>query len=30
MLDDAAKAKGLEEKIKVKDIAIIVEEAIER
>ena len=28
MLDDAAKAKGLEEKIKVKDIAIIVEEAM--
>lgn len=28
MLDDAAKAKGLEDKIKVKDIAIIVDEAM--
>ncbi|MFZ3089200.1 MAG: heterodisulfide reductase-related iron-sulfur binding cluster [Nitrospirota bacterium] len=28
MLDDAAKAKGLEEKIRVKDIALLVEEAM--
>lgn len=28
MLDDAAKAKGLEEKIRVKDIALLVEDAM--